>query len=111
MNNANAKSGESSVRYAARTIRVVDNSAFQSYALHFLQRFNIYVGCADARRRNNRDRCASCCSAHPIYYYDITPESFAEKRRVFNDNLESLFSQSRELEVEMKKQLAGLVYE
>lgn len=46
-----------------------------------------------------------------IEYVDITPEQFAEKMQSFNDNLESLFSESRELEVEIKKQLAGLNYE
>jgi len=46
-----------------------------------------------------------------IEYVDITPEQFAEKMKGFTDNLESLFSQSRELEVEIKKQLAGLKYE
>jgi type I restriction enzyme M protein len=46
-----------------------------------------------------------------IEYVDITPEQFAEKMQAFNDNLESLFSQSRELETEIKKQLAGLKYE
>jgi type I restriction enzyme M protein len=46
-----------------------------------------------------------------IEYVDITPEQFAEKMQAFNDNLDSLFGQSRELEVEIKKQLAGLTYE
>jgi len=46
-----------------------------------------------------------------IEYIDITPEQFAEKMQAFNDNLDSLFGQSRELEVEIKKQLAGLKYE
>jgi type I restriction enzyme M protein len=46
-----------------------------------------------------------------IEYVDITPEQFAEKMQGFNDNLDSLFGQSRELEVEIKKQLAGLTYE
>ena len=46
-----------------------------------------------------------------IDYVDITSEQFAEKMKMFNDNLESLFSQSRELEAEIKKQLAGLKYE
>ena len=45
-----------------------------------------------------------------IDYVDITPEQFAAKMQAFNDNLESLFSQSRELEEEIKKQLAGLKY-
>lgn len=46
-----------------------------------------------------------------IEYVDITPEQFAEKMQGFNDNLDSLFGQSRELEVEIKKQLVGLTYE
>ena len=46
-----------------------------------------------------------------IEYVDITPEQFAEKMQAFNDNLDSLFGQSRELEVEIKKQLVGLNYE
>ncbi|UXK08301.1 type I restriction-modification system subunit M [Shewanella putrefaciens] len=46
-----------------------------------------------------------------IEYMDITPKQFAEKMHSFTNNLDSLFSQSRELEVEIKKQLAGLKYE
>lgn len=46
-----------------------------------------------------------------IEYVDITPEQFAEKMQAFTNNLDSLFSQSRELETEIKKQLAGLGYE
>ena len=46
-----------------------------------------------------------------IEYVDITPEQFAEKMQDFASNLDSLFSQSRELETEIKKQLAGLKYE
>ncbi len=46
-----------------------------------------------------------------IEYVDITPEQFAEKMQGFTSNLDSLFSQSRELEAEIKKQLAGLKYE
>ena len=46
-----------------------------------------------------------------IEYVDITPEQFAEKMQAFNDNLDNLFGQSRELEAEIKKQLAGLKYE
>lgn len=76
-----------------------------------LQSFNVFVGCADARRRINRDRCASRCSEHPIYNFDITSEDFAEKTRVFNDNLESLFSQSRGVEMDINKLLAESKYE
>lgn len=46
-----------------------------------------------------------------IEYVDITPEEFAAKFKNFNETLESLFSQSHELESEIKKQLAGLNYE
>src|SRR5690554_4861977 len=46
-----------------------------------------------------------------IEYVDITPAQFAEKMQGFTENLDSLFNQSRELEVEIQKQLAGLKYE
>jgi type I restriction enzyme M protein len=46
-----------------------------------------------------------------IEYVDITPEQFAEKMLGFTKNLDGLFSQSRELETEIKMQLAGLKYE
>lgn len=46
-----------------------------------------------------------------IEYVDMTPEEFAEKMQGFTSKLDSLFNQSRELEVEIKKQLAGLEYE
>lgn len=46
-----------------------------------------------------------------IEYVDITPEHFAETMQGFTTNLESLFRQSRELESEIKKQLAGLKYD
>ena len=46
-----------------------------------------------------------------IEYVDITPEQFVEKMQGFTSNLDSLFSKSRELETEIKKQLSGLKYE
>ena len=45
-----------------------------------------------------------------IEYIDITPEQFAEKMQGFTSNLNVLFEQSRDLEVEIKRQLAGLKY-
>lgn len=45
-----------------------------------------------------------------IEYVDITPAEFAEKMQGFTNSLEDLFSQSRELEAEIKKQLAGLKF-
>ncbi|MCW7552755.1 SAM-dependent methyltransferase [Endozoicomonas gorgoniicola] len=46
-----------------------------------------------------------------IEYVDITAEQFAEKMKNFNNNLNALFEQSRDLEGEIKKNLAGLKYE
>ncbi|AGP87573.1 HsdM family class I SAM-dependent methyltransferase [Alteromonas mediterranea] len=45
-----------------------------------------------------------------IEYVNITPEQFAEKMQSFTSNLDSLFNQTRELETEIKKQLAGLKF-
>lgn len=46
-----------------------------------------------------------------IEHVDITPEEFSEKMKGFTENLDDLFKQSRDLEVEIKKQLAGLKYD
>lgn len=46
-----------------------------------------------------------------IEYTDITPEEFAAKMNGYKQNLDSLFSQSRDLETKIQKQLAGLSYE
>ncbi|MFM6622447.1 MAG: N-6 DNA methylase, partial [Dolichospermum sp.] len=46
-----------------------------------------------------------------IEYTDITQEEFDEKIQGFTNNLNSLFSESRKLEDEIKKQLEGLKYE
>lgn len=46
-----------------------------------------------------------------IEYVDITPEQFAAKMKGITDNLDNLFSLSRELEAEIKKRLAGVRYE
>ena len=45
-----------------------------------------------------------------IEYVDITKDEFDAKMKNFSDNLESMFGESKELEDEIKKQLAGLVY-
>jgi len=46
-----------------------------------------------------------------IEYVDITPEQFAEKMSGFTNNLEALFKESAQIEVDIKAQLAGLRYE
>ncbi|WP_027362079.1 HsdM family class I SAM-dependent methyltransferase [Halodesulfovibrio aestuarii] len=43
-----------------------------------------------------------------IEYVDITPREFSLKMKGFGERLDSLCSQSRKLEVEIKKQLAGM---
>jgi len=46
-----------------------------------------------------------------IEYVDISQDEFEEKLRSFSSNLDRFFAESRELEVEIKRQLAGLKYE
>lgn len=46
-----------------------------------------------------------------IEYVNITPEEFNAKMKGFTDNLDDLFNLSHELEVKIKKQLAGLKHE
>lgn len=46
-----------------------------------------------------------------IEYTDITPEEFAAKMNGFKKNLDNLFSESKNLEAEIKKQLGRLKYE
>ena len=45
-----------------------------------------------------------------IEYVDITQDEFNAKMKGFTDNLEGLFSESKSLETEIKKQLSGLKY-
>jgi type I restriction enzyme M protein len=46
-----------------------------------------------------------------VEYTDITPEEFEEKMDGYKANLDKLFKESRNLEKEIRKQLAGLKYE
>lgn len=46
-----------------------------------------------------------------IEYTDISPAEFEAKMTGFKTNLDKLFSESSDLEIEIKKQLAGLKYE
>jgi type I restriction enzyme M protein len=46
-----------------------------------------------------------------IEYVDITAEQFSTKMKEFGDSLELLFAESRELEVLIEKQLAGLKHD
>lgn len=46
-----------------------------------------------------------------IEYVDITKDEFDAKMKAFSSNLENMFSESKKLEDEIKKQISGLVYE
>lgn len=46
-----------------------------------------------------------------IEHVDITPQEFANKMKTFESNLESLFAESKTLEMEIKNNLKGLKYE
>lgn len=46
-----------------------------------------------------------------IEYTDITPAEFEAKMKAFQSSLDNLFSESKELEKEIQKQLNGLKYE
>ncbi len=46
-----------------------------------------------------------------IEYVDISQAEFEEKLRSFSSNLDRFFAESRDLEVEINRQLAGLKYE
>lgn len=46
-----------------------------------------------------------------IEYVDITAEQFAAKMQGFTDNLDTLFAESRDLETQIKTQLASLRYD
>jgi type I restriction enzyme M protein len=46
-----------------------------------------------------------------IEYVDITPEEFQAKMNGYTESLNALFAESKSLETEIKKQLAGLHYE
>ena len=46
-----------------------------------------------------------------IEYVDISQDEFEAKLRTFSSNLDRFFAESRDLEVEIKRQLAGLKYE
>jgi type I restriction enzyme M protein len=46
-----------------------------------------------------------------IEYTDITQQEFAAKMKTFESNLESLFAESKTLEIEIQNNLKGLKYE
>lgn len=72
--------------------------------------FSVVVSYADIQTKNYSLSAGQYFDVK-IDHTDITSEQFAEKMKGFVDNLDSLFSQSRDLEAEIKRQLSGLSYE
>ncbi|MEZ8189716.1 class I SAM-dependent DNA methyltransferase [Vibrio sp. 1F279] len=46
-----------------------------------------------------------------IEYVDMTKEQYSERMSTFSNKLDKLFSQSSDIDAEIKKQLSGLIYE
>lgn len=72
--------------------------------------FSVVVSYADIEA-NNYSLSAGQYFDVKIKYIDITPVQFAEKMHYFTKSLDGLFDQSRDLEIEIRKQLAGLNYD
>jgi len=72
--------------------------------------FSVVVSYDDIKAKNHSLSAGQYFEVK-IEYTDITPEQFTAKMQSFTNNLDSLFKQSAKLEVEIKKQLAGLSYE
>ncbi len=65
----------------------------------------------DAIKAKNYSLSAGQYFEVKIEYTDITPEEFASKMRTFENNLSTLFAESKDLEVEIQNNLKGLRYE
>ncbi|MDQ7002564.1 MAG: class I SAM-dependent DNA methyltransferase [Ghiorsea sp.] len=72
--------------------------------------FSMVVSYADIQNKNYSLSAGQYFEVK-IEYTDITHEEFETKMKGFNDNLDGLFTDSRDLEAAIKKQLAGLKYE
>jgi len=66
----------------------------------------------NVRFKNNKEKNYSLSAGQyfdvKIEYTDITPEEFEEKMEGYKQNLDKLFGESKDLEKEIKKQLAGV---
>ncbi len=72
--------------------------------------FSVVVSCEDIAAKNYSFSAGQYFEVK-IEYVDITHDEFEAKVKGYNDNLNVLFSQSKDLETEIQKQLAGLRYE
>lgn len=72
--------------------------------------FSVVVGYEQIKEKNYSFSAGQYFDVK-IEYIDITHEEFEAKMNGFTTNLQSLFSESKSLELEILKQLAGLKYE
>ena len=72
--------------------------------------FSVVVGSDDIAAKNYSFSAGQYFDVK-IEYTDMTPEQFAAKMKGFTENLNNLFEQSRELEVQIKMQMADIKYE
>jgi type I restriction enzyme M protein len=74
-----------------------------------IEDFSVVVSYEDIKNKNYSFSAGQYFDVK-IEYVDITKDEFDAKMKDFNDNLEAMFTESKKLEDEIKKQLAGLVY-
>ncbi len=72
--------------------------------------FSVVVSYDDIKQKNYSFSAGQYFDVK-IEYIDISKDEFDSKMKSFNDNLESMFGESKVLEFEIKKQLAGLSFE
>jgi type I restriction enzyme M protein len=72
--------------------------------------FSVVVSC-DQVKEKNYSLSAGQHFEVKIKYVDITPEQFSQKIIDYKKNLNTLFAESKDLEVEIQKQLKNLKYE
>lgn len=83
-----------------RIIRVFNSKTVE-------ENFSIAVSYADIEKKNYSLSAGQYFEVK-IEYIDISPDEFNEKMQSFSDNLQILFKQSHDLELELQKKLAGL---
>lgn len=75
-----------------------------------VENFTVVVSYEDIKAKNYSFSAGQYFDVK-IEYTDITPEEFETKMTGFKSNLDKLFAESSDLEIEIKKQLVGLKYE
>ena len=72
--------------------------------------FSVVVSVDDIKAKNHSFSAGQYFDVK-IEYTDITPAEFTAKMTGYTDTLTALFNESKDLEIEIQKQLAGLKYE